>query len=56
MTGRNTHFDITDDRVDILLDELGVSIDDVDIRASEERRAWLLADAVRHQAALAVDG
>lgn len=42
--------------LEILLDGLGVTVDELDSRpsklSSDERRAWLLADTLRHEGVL----
>ena len=42
--------------LEILLDGLGITVDELDARrsklSSEERRAWLLADTLRHDGVL----
>ena len=42
--------------LEIMLDDLGVTIDELEERrgalSSDERRAWLLADTLRHEGVL----
>ena len=56
MTTRNPQNGDVQASLEIILDGLGITVDELDARrsnlSSEERRAWLLADTLRHEGVL----
>lgn len=56
MTTRNPQSGDVQAGLEIILDGLGITVDELDAPrstlSSEERRAWLLADTLRHEGVL----